>query len=96
MSRDSEMPSSRDESVKNLGLIVFQPNEAESIVRGLGLTVGPNGQLRDHDKPALCSCCNEKIKLARFGAALPGSRLYYCDAPACLLNYVNRKRGKAT
>lgn len=92
MGTNSTKAPRSDEKMKNLGLLVFKPGEAATVVRGLGLSVDQRGFLKAGTGPTICACCGDGIKLSEFGAALPGSRLYYCDAPACLLNYVNRRR----
>lgn len=77
--------------MKELGLFVFGRNETQSVIEGLGLTVDPKGSLRTSIGNVVCQCCGHRLKLTNFGAALPGSRLYYCDEPACLVDYVSAK-----
>jgi hypothetical protein len=62
-----------------------------SVLNGLGLDVAPTGRVTKSGADVKCECCGKSLTADHFGAALPGSRLLYCDAPACLVKYVRAK-----
>ena len=80
--------------MQNLGLLVFKKEDAAGLAVSLGLNVDPNGRVARGLQVIHCEGCGDELKVSKFGAALPGSTLFYCDDPACLADYVGRKLEK--
>lgn len=74
-----------------LGVLVFKKSESTRVLQGLGLEVDEAGKVTDDGAAVKCQCCNNNLSAPHFGAVLPGSRLYYCDSPSCLVDYVRTK-----
>lgn len=74
-------------SVQHMDLVVFDAEGASEITEGLGLTTARR-YLEEDGQRISCGGCDSHIRIDKFGAALPGSRKYYCDNPACLQEYV--------
>ena len=77
--------------MSELGLLVFKQEQATSVLNGLGLEVAETGRVTKAGQAVKCECCGKPLMAEHFGAALPGSRLLYCDAPACLVKYIRAK-----
>jgi hypothetical protein len=74
-------------SIDQVDLVVFKPQETEEVASNIGLQVERKYLVRAGQR-VVCDGCHDEIRVTKFGAALPGSRLYYCDNPACLESYV--------
>lgn len=77
--------------MRALGLLVFDDAQARAVIEGMGLEVTPKGRVAAKGHAIHCNACRNSISIGNFGGALPGSRLYYCDDPSCLVEYVNKK-----
>jgi hypothetical protein len=78
--------------MKDLGLLVFSREQTLDLLAGLEIKPDGRGTLRKSSGDRItCSGCETAIKVNQFGAALHGSKLFYCDNPACLAHYVDYK-----
>ena len=75
---------------KSLGLVVFRGEEdVPKFKDEYGFEIKSNKYLKKDGKDINCHCCEKPLKTSNLGSILPGSRLFYCDDPTCLAEYVS-------
>lgn len=68
--------------------LAFNPGDERHLLRKLGATRSRDGTYSAAGSPLRCECCKVAIQEENFGAALNGSRLFYCSEPSCIVGYV--------
>lgn len=77
----------------DFGLIAFDIEQVDDVVREIGLKFNKNGYLEDGKKTIKCKCCNHPIRRRNLGNILPGSNIIYCDNPNCFTGYMDNYLG---
>jgi len=76
-------------SSKIPNLIVFRKTDIETIITSLGFHSDEKKiVLNSENEPVRCEICNTAITTENLGNVMPGSKLLYCDNPACFSGYL--------
>ena len=71
-----------------LNLVSFKREDAEKIVKSLGLRLKEDKTLQSDGKPVTCHSCGQVIKVDNLGCILHSPLEFYCDQPECFAKYV--------
>ena len=75
-----------------ISLMTFKKSDIENIIPKIGNLINKNGFVVDENNDkVVCTNCNCEITKENLGNIHPGSKLFFCDNPACFAGYVREK-----
>lgn len=75
-------------------MLVFKKEEASEVARRLGYTFSNDGALMENGKSVKCYSCSCILKEDNLGVIAPGTKIPFCDNPACYPKYLAKKMEK--
>jgi hypothetical protein len=69
-------------------MVLFRKEDVSRVLSALDVPVRGQRILDPSGVPAICHTCGSDIKKSNLGNIMPGSRLFFCDNPACLATYI--------
>ena len=73
-------------------MVLFRKGDVERVLQALTIETRGEQILDPMAQPAACHTCGCDIKKSNLGNIMPGSKLFFCDNPACLATYIAETR----
>lgn len=75
-----------------ISMVIFKKEDIENFIPKLGNSIDKNGYIiNENGEKVTCETCKCEITKENLGNILPGSKLFFCDNPACFAGYVSKK-----
>jgi hypothetical protein len=69
-------------------MVLFGKGAVDKVLQALAIQVQGDHVVDVTGQPAACHTCGCDITRANLGNIMPGSKLFFCDNPACLATYI--------
>lgn len=69
-------------------MVLFRKEDVNRVLSALDVSVQGEHVLDPSGQPAICHTCGCDIKKSNLGNIMPGSKVFFCDNPACLATYI--------
>lgn len=81
---------SKDEMrrLESTNMVLFRKEDVDRVLSALEIPAQGDLILDTAGEPAVCHTCGCDIGKSNLGNIMPGSRLFFCDNPACLATYI--------
>ena len=76
-------------------VLIFKRKDALKVASRLGYEISENGKIKENNSPVMCFSCGEELTKDNLGVIAPGSRIPFCNNPACYTKYLAEKSEKA-
>ena len=74
-------------------MFAFRKDETEKVVKRLGYIISRAGNIIEKKEIVRCSGCGCFLNKSNLGMITPGSKIPFCDNPACYSKYLAEHEG---
>mgnify|MGYP001110562328 CR=1 FL=1 len=71
-----------------INMVLFRKEETGRLIDALKLRIADGFIVDETGERVSCHTCGVDIKKSNLGNVMPGSKLFFCDNPACFATYV--------
>jgi len=75
-----------------VNMILFKKGEEGEVLELLGIQMRDGNIIDESGEAATCYGCGTKMTTHNLGNVMPGSKLIFCDNPACFASYISEKK----
>lgn len=69
-------------------MLAFKKEDTKRVVLGLWYELSEDGEVLEKGKTVSCHTCNKKLIKDNLGVISKGSKIAFCDNPACYTRYL--------